>query len=159
MASEPPPGISLWPVGDSLTRLEAQVQGPGGTVYEAGVFKLSVTLPARWARGVQHARGRPPSLAVAHAACSPFGWGKGEGRRTAPSSSSSTSAYQSRLTRNSVTVWCFVVTPLGAFLPPPPLPRWAHTFCVCLCAGVLAPSCTPSARRYAISSAAHTLGP
>lgn len=45
---DPPPGSWCGPIeGKPLTELEAGMQGPSGTVYEAGVFKLSVHIPTR----------------------------------------------------------------------------------------------------------------
>ena len=43
----PPEGVCAWPEGGSTTRLAAQLQGPAGTVYEAGVFRLAVEVPER----------------------------------------------------------------------------------------------------------------
>jgi ubiquitin-conjugating enzyme E2 T len=48
LAEDPPPGVVAWPVGDSLVRLEAQVTGPEGTPYAAGVWRLEVTVPSRY---------------------------------------------------------------------------------------------------------------
>ncbi|EFN56722.1 hypothetical protein CHLNCDRAFT_13870, partial [Chlorella variabilis] len=45
---EPPPGVWAAPVGDKVTELEAQLQGPKDTVYEGGLFKLAVHIPARY---------------------------------------------------------------------------------------------------------------
>jgi len=47
LAREPPEGVAAAPVGDSITRLAATVQGPPGTVYEGGWFRLSVVVPER----------------------------------------------------------------------------------------------------------------
>jgi ubiquitin-protein ligase len=49
LRKSPPQGVCAWAEGDSTTRLTAQVQGPAGTVYEAGVFRLAVEVPERWA--------------------------------------------------------------------------------------------------------------
>lgn len=43
----PPEGVCVWPDGGSTTRLAATVQGPPGTVYEAGLFRLAVEVPER----------------------------------------------------------------------------------------------------------------
>jgi ubiquitin-protein ligase len=47
LRKSPPEGVCAWPDGDSSTRLVAQLQGPAGTVYEAGVFRLAVEVPER----------------------------------------------------------------------------------------------------------------
>lgn len=47
LKKHPPEGVCAWPEGSSNTRLAAQVQGPAGTVYEGGIFKLTVELPNR----------------------------------------------------------------------------------------------------------------
>ena len=44
---DPPPGVSAWLVEGRLNHVEAQVQGPPGTVYEEGVFKLEIHIPDR----------------------------------------------------------------------------------------------------------------
>ena len=45
---DPPPGAWAGPIdGKPLTELEARIQGPADTVYEAGVFKLSIHIPMR----------------------------------------------------------------------------------------------------------------
>lgn len=47
---DPPTGAWAGPIdGKPLTELEARIQGPPGTVYEQGVFKLSIHIPARQA--------------------------------------------------------------------------------------------------------------
>jgi ubiquitin-conjugating enzyme E2 T len=45
LEKEPPPGISCWPKGDSLTELEAVIQGPEHTPYAKGLFKLNISIP------------------------------------------------------------------------------------------------------------------
>jgi ubiquitin-protein ligase len=48
LQKDPPPNAWCGPIeGKPLTELEAGIQGPTGTVYEAGVFKLSVHIPTR----------------------------------------------------------------------------------------------------------------
>ena len=48
LMKDPPPGAWAGPIeGKPLTELEAGIQGPAGTVYESGVFKLSVNIPTR----------------------------------------------------------------------------------------------------------------
>jgi ubiquitin-protein ligase len=48
LAREPPEGVSAAPAGgESLTRLAATLQGPPGTVYERGWFRVSVVVPER----------------------------------------------------------------------------------------------------------------
>ncbi|KAH9300320.1 hypothetical protein KI387_011903 [Taxus chinensis] len=47
--TEPPPGVCAWPADDNLlNHLEAQIEGPEGTVYAKGVFKLQVQVPERY---------------------------------------------------------------------------------------------------------------
>ena len=48
LQKDPPPGAWCGLVEGKLTELEAGIQGPAGTVYEAGVFKLSVHIPTRY---------------------------------------------------------------------------------------------------------------
>lgn len=49
MLQDPPPGVCVWPADDhNLSRLEAQIQGPDGTVYSKGIFKLEVEIPDRY---------------------------------------------------------------------------------------------------------------
>lgn len=45
----PPPGISAWPAAGSISQLEAQLQGPPDSPYEAGLFRLRVAVPERCA--------------------------------------------------------------------------------------------------------------
>ncbi|CAL8466088.1 g5624 [Coccomyxa elongata] len=45
LTTEPPPGVCAWPINDCYDELSAQIQGPKGTVYEKGVFTLSVHIP------------------------------------------------------------------------------------------------------------------
>lgn len=52
----PPGGVAAWPeggeglsgTGSSLSRLGASVEGPEGTPFEGGVFRLSVAMPFRY---------------------------------------------------------------------------------------------------------------
>ncbi|KAI3427221.1 hypothetical protein D9Q98_007156 [Chlorella vulgaris] len=48
LQNDPPPGVWAAAKGDKLTELEAQLQGPKDTVYEGGLFSLSVDIPARY---------------------------------------------------------------------------------------------------------------
>lgn len=49
LQTDPPPGICAWPSNDNLlTRLEAQIEGPEGTVYATGIFKLEIQVPERY---------------------------------------------------------------------------------------------------------------
>ncbi|KAJ0673531.1 putative ubiquitin-conjugating enzyme E2, ubiquitin-conjugating enzyme/RWD [Helianthus annuus] len=55
LLTDPPPGASfphLSPSSDlqssSLTAIDAQIEGPEGTVYEKGVFKIKIQIPERW---------------------------------------------------------------------------------------------------------------
>jgi hypothetical protein len=65
LRKKPPEGVCVWPAnGASVTRLCAQVQGPPGTVYEAGVFRLAIEVPDRCAGRVRRQRRRrlaPPA--------------------------------------------------------------------------------------------------
>jgi len=53
LAREPPEGVSAAPAGGGgaaatpITRLAATLQGPPGTVYEGGWFRVSVVVPER----------------------------------------------------------------------------------------------------------------
>ena len=47
LQNDPPPGAWVAPCGDKLTEFQAQLQGPVGTVYEGGMFKLAIDIPAR----------------------------------------------------------------------------------------------------------------
>lgn len=46
---DPPDGAFIDPVDDKLTEFSAQIRGPVDTVYEGGVFKLSINIPTRYA--------------------------------------------------------------------------------------------------------------
>eukprot|EP00041_Stephanoeca_diplocostata_P010673 m.169966 g.169966 ORF g.169966 m.169966 type:complete len:242 (+) comp18252_c0_seq3:285-1010(+) len=48
LASDPPSGVSCWNVEDSLVDLEAQIIGTKGSVYEGGVFNLTIAIPQRY---------------------------------------------------------------------------------------------------------------
>ncbi|KAI3524595.1 hypothetical protein L1887_03254 [Cichorium endivia] len=55
LLTDPPPGASfshLSPTSDlssfSLAAIDAQIQGPEGTVYEKGVFKIKIQIPERY---------------------------------------------------------------------------------------------------------------
>ncbi|KAF5776297.1 putative ubiquitin-conjugating enzyme E2, ubiquitin-conjugating enzyme/RWD [Helianthus annuus] len=55
LLTDPPPGASfphLSPSSDlqssSLTAIDAQIEGPEGTVYEKGVFKIKIQIPERY---------------------------------------------------------------------------------------------------------------
>ncbi|BDA50956.1 Ubiquitin-conjugating enzyme E2 T [Coccomyxa sp. Obi] len=48
LTTEPPPGVCAWPNNDRYDELSAQIQGPKGSVYEKGVFTLSVHIPPRY---------------------------------------------------------------------------------------------------------------
>ena len=43
--TDPPDGISLWPVMDSLTHFEVEMMGPEDSPYVSGIFTLHVILP------------------------------------------------------------------------------------------------------------------
>jgi len=46
--ADPPQGVALWPREGRMNDLEATIDGPPGTPYEGGVFRLSVLLPDRY---------------------------------------------------------------------------------------------------------------
>ena len=48
MSKNPPTGIFMWSVGDSLENLEAIIEGMKDTPYEGGEFKLSITIPPKY---------------------------------------------------------------------------------------------------------------
>ena len=48
LSTEPPHGISCWPVDDQLSRWEAKLVGGRDTPYEGGVFKLEIQIPERY---------------------------------------------------------------------------------------------------------------
>eukprot|EP00775_Hariotina_reticulata_P008019 gene8019-8217_t len=48
LEKQPPPGICAWPVRNSITQLEVQLQGPSDTPYEHGLFKLTISVPGRY---------------------------------------------------------------------------------------------------------------
>lgn len=48
LESDPPPGISAWPEGDSLTKFHAQIRGPEDSPYAKGIFKLEILIPERY---------------------------------------------------------------------------------------------------------------
>lgn len=41
-------GVCGWAKADRLNELEAQIQGPEGSPYEKGIFKLSISIPDRY---------------------------------------------------------------------------------------------------------------
>ena len=51
---DPPPGVWVGFLNDDqkLTELEGSIQGPTDTVYQGGVFKLSIHVPTRYAFSV-----------------------------------------------------------------------------------------------------------
>ncbi|CAI5730452.1 unnamed protein product [Hyaloperonospora brassicae] len=48
LESDPPFGVSAWPIEDKLDHLEAQILGPDGSPYEKGVFQLDIDIPERY---------------------------------------------------------------------------------------------------------------
>ena len=59
LLASPPAGVAAWPAdGSSLSRLDAQIEGPSGTVYEGGVFRLEVAIPERYP--YEPPKGAPP---------------------------------------------------------------------------------------------------
>lgn len=45
LEKRPPAGVAAWPVEGAVNHLHAQLQGPKGTVYEDGIFRLDVRVP------------------------------------------------------------------------------------------------------------------
>jgi Ubiquitin-conjugating enzyme len=54
LATDPPPGVCAWPVGDALNHLQAQIQGPDETPYARGIFLLDVNVPDRYTVLIEH---------------------------------------------------------------------------------------------------------
>jgi ubiquitin-conjugating enzyme E2 T len=48
LESDPPPGVSVWPEGDLLSILNAQLEGPLDTPYEKGSFHLRISVSERY---------------------------------------------------------------------------------------------------------------
>ncbi|KAK2985299.1 hypothetical protein RJ640_024295 [Escallonia rubra] len=55
LLGDPPPGVCLPllsagsdPSSFSLSHIDAQIKGPDGTVYEAGIFKIKIQIPERY---------------------------------------------------------------------------------------------------------------
>ena len=48
LTKDPPFGVSCWSQGGKLNCLEARLQGPQGTPYEGGIFKLEINIPERY---------------------------------------------------------------------------------------------------------------
>jgi ubiquitin-conjugating enzyme E2 T len=48
LSRDPPPGVAAWPAGGALDAFQAVVQGPEGSPYEGGSFRLQLGLPARY---------------------------------------------------------------------------------------------------------------
>ncbi|DAZ96369.1 TPA: hypothetical protein N0F65_010736 [Lagenidium giganteum] len=48
LETDPPHGVSAWPVDDRIDRLEAQILGPEDSPYEKGVFHLDIEIPERY---------------------------------------------------------------------------------------------------------------
>lgn len=48
MGHNPPLGILMWPLSDSLENLEASIEGLKDTPYEGGEFHLSITIPPKY---------------------------------------------------------------------------------------------------------------
>ena len=47
LADDPPPGVVAWLVDGTTDRIQAHIQGPPDTPYEAGNFLLELTVPTR----------------------------------------------------------------------------------------------------------------
>jgi len=48
MGSNPPHGIGMWSLNDKLDTLEALIEGPKGTPYFGGEFRLSISIPSNY---------------------------------------------------------------------------------------------------------------
>jgi ubiquitin-conjugating enzyme E2 T len=48
LSRDPPPGVAAWPADGALDAFQAVVQGPEGSPYEGGSFRLQLGLPARY---------------------------------------------------------------------------------------------------------------
>eukprot|EP00884_Botryococcus_braunii_P018978 jgi/Botrbrau1/5764/Bobra.0134s0032.1 len=48
LADNPPPGVAAYPVDGRCDRIIAQIQGPKGTVYENGIFRVAIDIPERY---------------------------------------------------------------------------------------------------------------
>lgn len=48
LQKDPGPGIAAWCINDDKMKLQAQIQGPQESPYEAGVFTLSISIPDRY---------------------------------------------------------------------------------------------------------------
>ena len=48
LTKDPPFGVSCWLQGGKLNCLEARLQGPQGTPYTGGIFKLEINIPERY---------------------------------------------------------------------------------------------------------------
>ena len=48
MTKDPPHGIGMWSVSDSLDNLEAMIEGPENSPFEGGEFRLTITIPPNY---------------------------------------------------------------------------------------------------------------
>jgi ubiquitin-conjugating enzyme E2 T len=48
LSRDPPPGVAAWPADGALDAVQAVVQGPEGSPYEGGSFRLQLSLPTRY---------------------------------------------------------------------------------------------------------------
>jgi ubiquitin-conjugating enzyme E2 T len=48
LANDPGPGVSAWPVNDSMNNLEAQIDGPDDSPFANSTYSLSVEIPDRY---------------------------------------------------------------------------------------------------------------
>jgi hypothetical protein len=45
LQTNPVPGVTIGPVGDDLMNWVGTIQGPPGSFYEGGVFKVGIRIP------------------------------------------------------------------------------------------------------------------
>lgn len=83
--TEPPIGVNASPDANNIMKWNAVIFGPDGTIWEDGIFKLSLAFTERYPQQaptvrfvsrIFHPNGTPPALA-----CSPAGIVSRPGRR------------------------------------------------------------------------------
>ena len=48
VTKDPPPGCAAHPVSEDLTHWKATIEGPAGSPYQGGLFRLDVTFPENY---------------------------------------------------------------------------------------------------------------